>query len=258
MKPQKAHAGVAMAFCIAAMSCTPTARTEDRNRDLLLKANDEILTKGNLQYADEAFAADYASPGYDLKGPALINSFVNQLKQGFPDLKITVDQIVAEGNMVSWRRTHTGTHTGDFMGYKATGKVITWTEFNLTQFAEDGKILQEWGAGDLETALQRANGIEGTYEFLPPLKGQASMRNGRFNFVFGSADGKQPLKGQAGTYVVKDDIVTNTYTYSTDPKEVGQSFSWKVKSWSGDTATYTIMNDKGEPLREGRSLRINY
>jgi predicted SnoaL-like aldol condensation-catalyzing enzyme len=243
---------------LSLMSCNQSSDLEERNKALILKANEELIGKGNVVFADEIFDAAYNFPGNSKKGPALIKNFVTDLRKAFPDLQYKVDHLVAEGNMVAWRRTHEGTQQADYMGYKATGKKVNWQDFIVTRFTDDGRVTEEWGTSDLEVNLHSASGIEGEYEYVPPLKGQASVRNGQFVFVVGPADGSQPLQGKAGTYVIDGDKVKCTFTYSVNLKEVGTSFSWSVKSWSGDTITYITYNEKNEQTGEGRSVRTSY
>lgn len=162
MKTLKAFSGPAMAICVVVMSCTPTANFQDRNRAVILKANEELFTKGNLQFADEAFTDDYSFPGMDLKGPELVKHVVTQLKTAFPDLQYKVETTVAEGDLVAWTRTHTGTLKADFMGYKATGKVMTWNEITISRFTDDGRIAAEIGQSDFLQNFQHSTDTTAT------------------------------------------------------------------------------------------------
>jgi len=96
--------------------------------------------------------------------------------------------------------------------------------------------------------------MNGVYEYVAPVKGQATMRNGKFIFLF--AQGKGPMDGRAGTYTLAGDTAIATFAYATDPKLVGTSFKWVFKSWSGDTVTYTTFTDKGVTTGEGRAVRV--
>jgi hypothetical protein len=100
------------------------------------------------------------------------------------------------------------------------------------------------------------NDIDGVYEYLPPGKGQSVNRNGRFVYLFGSPDGKG-MTSQAGTYIISGDTVKNTVTYSTDAKQIGAVYWWKVKSWSGDTVSYNVMNEKREITGGGKAVRVS-
>ena len=240
------------------VSCNQNSNVEERNKALVIKASEELFAKGNLSYADEVIDAKFTYPGFDGKGPALIKGYLTGLKNAFPDLEYTIDHVVAEGSFVAWRRTHRGTHKADFMGYKGTGKSVSWTELNMALITDDGKVAQEWSGSDFDVNVQRASGIDGDYVNLPPLTGQTSLHNGHFVFLVGPSDGSSPLTGQAGTYTIDNDKITHTYRYSTNPKEIGTSFSWKVKSWSADTLTFTLFNAKGEETGEGRAVRVSY
>ena len=99
--------------------------------------------------------------------------------------------------------------------------------------------------------------VDGVYEYLPPSKGFGVNRNGRFVYLFGGAEAKASMTGNGGTYEVVGDSVRNRITYHTDPKQVGNVFWWKIKSWSGDTATYETMNEKGERTGGGRAVRVS-
>jgi predicted ester cyclase len=240
------------------VSCNQSSELMERNKALILKANEELIGKGNVAYADEVIDASYTYPGFDEKGPALIKTYVTDLKKAFPDLQYKVDHVVAEGDLVSWQRTHEGIQQADFMGYKGMGQTVKWQELIVARLSDDGKITEEWGASDFDLNVQRASGVEGEYVYLPPLKGQTSMRNGQFVFFVGPSDGSSPMAGQAGTYTIDNDKFTHTFLYSTNPKDIGMSFSWKVKSWSADTITYVTFNVKGEQTGEGRAVRVSY
>ena len=56
------------------------------------------------------------------RGTQVIKKFVTTLRTAFPDLQVTIKPIVAEGNMVAWPRTQTGTPQAEYMGIPATGK----------------------------------------------------------------------------------------------------------------------------------------
>jgi steroid delta-isomerase-like uncharacterized protein len=65
----------------------------------------------------------------------------------FPDMRFTVEDVVAEGDKVVVRYSIQGTHQGPFMGLPATGKAFTTTAIVILRF-ENGKIAEEWFQGD--------------------------------------------------------------------------------------------------------------
>ena len=244
-----------MSLTILLSACNEGSKLTERNKASVLKSNDEMFIKGNLGYADEVISADYVVEDYG-KGPAYIKTFVKERREAFPDLEIKVEPLIAEGNMVAWLRTQSGTLKNNYWGYSPTGKKITWKEMVFTRYGEDGKIAEEWALSNALEMLQAANDIDGVYEYLPPGKGQSVNRNGRFVYLFGSPDGKG-MTSQAGTYTISGDTVKNTITCSTDPKLIGAVYWWKVKSWSGDTVSYNTMNDKSEITGGGRAIRVS-
>jgi hypothetical protein len=108
----------------------------------------------------------------------------------------------------------------------------------------------------VEEAEAATNWLEGAFEYVPPLKGQSIISDGRFVFLYGAADGSGPMTGEAGTYGISGDTVTNTVAYSTDPEGVGRVYMWTPESTSGDTLAYVVMSQAGEVTGRGRSIKL--
>jgi predicted ester cyclase/ketosteroid isomerase-like protein len=136
---------------LSACGCAEAVDEEALNKALILRANDEILNKGNLAIVEEVFASDYVNEGTE-RGPDLISEFATSLRAAFPDLRVKVEPIVAEGDMVAWLRSHSGTHQGDFLGVPASGQSVTWQSLAMSQI-KDGKIVEEWGVTNLPQQL---------------------------------------------------------------------------------------------------------
>ncbi len=112
-------------------------------------------------------------------------------------------------------------------------------------------------AGGHRQPLSRLVGpVEGVYEYLPPLRGQAIAIQGRYTYFFGPADGSGPMVANAGTYAVNGDTISNTITFSTNPAEVGTSFRWVSIPLSGDTAEFRVVNAAGQVTIRGRSIKV--
>ena len=126
-----------------------SSNNSERNKSSMIKANDELLNKGNLSFADEVFTSDYAG-----EGPEFIKKFIGNMRTAFPDIQVSIDPIITEDNMIAWRRTHTGTHQGEIMGFQPSGKKISWQSIAFSQYNEDGKVVKEWGVSDLFEVLQ--------------------------------------------------------------------------------------------------------
>ena len=98
--------------------------------------------------------------------------------------------------------------------------------------------------------------FEGTFEYVPPLKGQCIIVDGRFVFLFGPVDESTPMVANAGSYKILHDTVTSTVTYSTDAEQVGTTFRWTVEAVAGDTMTWVVVDGAGKVTNRGRSVRI--
>lgn len=142
---------VLLPFLLFAGACTSSGNSNEQAlKELIVKANDEMFNQGNLDYADQVFTSDYAGDG-----PNLIKTFVSEMRIAFPDLNVTIEPLIAEGNMTAWRRTHTGTHQGVYMGFAPSGKKISWEDIVISRY-EYGKVAEEWAAGNLLEILQES------------------------------------------------------------------------------------------------------
>jgi len=100
----------------------------------------EPWNSGNFDALDAVVAKDYR-----LNGDGNIDELkqvIRELRSGFPDLAVTVDDIVAQDDRVAYRWTMTGTHQDDYEGIPATGKVITGTGMTFLRL-QDALILED-------------------------------------------------------------------------------------------------------------------
>jgi predicted ester cyclase len=88
----------------------------------------------------------------EVKGSEALKQRLTMLHTAFPDIHITVDDMVAAGDKVATRTTLHGTHKGKFLGIAPTGKTITATDIRITRIA-NGKLRENWLAGDLHQQL---------------------------------------------------------------------------------------------------------
>lgn len=80
-------------------------------------------------------------------GAQALKEVFARLHRAFPDLRITVEDVIAEGDKVAARNSVTGTHRGEYMGLPPTGKAITYNEIFIFRFA-GGRIAETWGVVD--------------------------------------------------------------------------------------------------------------
>jgi steroid delta-isomerase-like uncharacterized protein len=122
----------------------------------------EAFAGGNLEVLDEIVDASYV--GYDVASPEPIRGVdgVKQQAEGyrsaFPDVAVTVDDQIAEGDRVVTRWTARGTHQGDLLGMPPTGKQATVTGITIDRYS-GGKIVESWDVWDALGMLQQLGAI---------------------------------------------------------------------------------------------------
>jgi steroid delta-isomerase-like uncharacterized protein len=120
----------------------------------------EEFNKGRASYMavmDEVFAADFVhhgGAGREIRGLKDYKQFINEMFNAFPDLHLTIDDMVAEADKVVTRFTWTGTNKGEFMGRPPTNrKVTTWAI--LIRRIVGGKFVESWERLDTLSWMQR-------------------------------------------------------------------------------------------------------
>jgi predicted ester cyclase len=129
----------------------------EQNKATFCAIPEQLVNTGNLDTADQYFAPDFVdhtAPAGLPNGLAGFKAYVTMLRGAFPDLHLTVEDVVAEGETVVVRATARGTMRGDYLGMKATGKPATWTEIHIGRLAA-GKVVDHWAAIDQLGALQQ-------------------------------------------------------------------------------------------------------
>jgi steroid delta-isomerase-like uncharacterized protein len=116
----------------------------EANKTNVRRLNDEVFNKGNLALVDELMAPNYVfhtTP--EIKGPEGAKQYIAGFRTAFPDLHITIEGMVAEGDMVAIQYTMRGTFKGEFMGMAPTGKKMEIPNASFARF-RDGKQVEVW------------------------------------------------------------------------------------------------------------------
>jgi len=151
----------ALACAAFASDQVPSPRNRDvaeaRNKAIAGRVFEEIFNQGKFQVADEIYAKEFVNHGlhrsFDLQAD---QAAVHEEKRAFPDLKMTVDQMVAEGDLVTVIWTFRGTNSAAGYGLPATGVKVELRGITVWRIV-DGKIREEWSAFDqMQAASQFA------------------------------------------------------------------------------------------------------
>jgi steroid delta-isomerase-like uncharacterized protein len=123
----------------------------------------DCFNSGNVDELDELVAADAVdhdeqNPNRGTPGPDGLKQTIQMYRAAFPDLKLTIEEQIAEGNMVATRWVAVGTHQGDLPGLPATGRQSTVTGMGFDR-VENGKIAEAWGNWDTLGMMQQLGAI---------------------------------------------------------------------------------------------------
>jgi steroid delta-isomerase-like uncharacterized protein len=84
-----------------------------------------------------------------------VKDFFRMYIVAFPDLAMTVEDVVDGGSKVVARARFTGTHKGEFMGMPATGRTVDVQLIDIMRFADDGLVHEHWGVFDAMAMMQQ-------------------------------------------------------------------------------------------------------
>ena len=134
----------------------------ETNKTVSRRFLEEVFGKGKLNVLDEIIAKDHVNSGPGTipglpNGPEGSKQFVTAYRNAFPDLHLTIDEQIAEGDKVVTRWTGHGTHQGELAGLPATGKSSTVTGISIDRIV-NGKIAESWGIFD-EFGLMQQLGV---------------------------------------------------------------------------------------------------
>lgn len=121
----------------------------------------EVMNEGNEEVIDELTAENFVDhdplPGTspDRQG---IHDFVKQVRAAFPDIEMTADDILVEGDQLAVRSTMRGTHQGEFMGIPASGKKVEVSNYDFVRFEND-QVVEHWGTIDSAALMEQIGAV---------------------------------------------------------------------------------------------------
>ena len=123
---------------------------------------DQIWNQGRIERVDELLAEDavmwgIGRPDQSSRGGAEFKEFYHRQRSATPDVKITLDQVVQEGDTAFARWTATMTHTGEGFGVAPTNQTITLSGMSACRVS-NGKIVEGWNNWD-QVGMARQLGL---------------------------------------------------------------------------------------------------
>src|SRR5215471_11136803 len=135
--------------------------SEEEIKALYHPTFEEAFNQGNLAIVDDLVAPDYLNHeeplGTRSRGSDSTRQIVRMLRRAFPDLHITIEDLVAERNTVASRVTMSGTHLGPFQGIPPAGRSFQQAQMHFVRF-RDGKSIEHRAVRD-DLGMMRQLGL---------------------------------------------------------------------------------------------------
>ncbi|MCA1615645.1 MAG: ester cyclase [Acidobacteria bacterium] len=137
----------------------------EENKALVRRWFEEVWNKGRAEAIDELFAADGTAHGLadaggePLRGPAGFKPFFQRFRDAFPDIEVTVEDVITEGDKVAARCSVRGAHRGDSLGFAASGRAVEFTGMTFAR-VRDGQIVEAWNNFDFMAMFQQLGALQ--------------------------------------------------------------------------------------------------
>jgi steroid delta-isomerase-like uncharacterized protein len=134
----------------------------ENNKALVRRGFEVGMNQRKLDVFDELLAPSYHNHNMPAPspGPTGMKQVLAMFTEAFPDLQITIEQMIAEGDRVATQGAWKGTHKGVFMGVPATGKSVSVGYIDVWRM-ENGKAVENWVQMDLLGLMQQLGVVPG-------------------------------------------------------------------------------------------------
>jgi steroid delta-isomerase-like uncharacterized protein len=136
----------------------------EENKALVKRWFEEVWNKGSEEAIDEMFDNEGIAHGLSddtgspLRGPVGYKPFFRRFHDAFPDIRVDVVDMVAEGDKVAARCVVTGKHQADTLGFAATNQPVEFTGVTIVR-VRDGKIVEAWNNFDFMSMFQQLGAL---------------------------------------------------------------------------------------------------
>mgnify|MGYP006298187043 CR=1 FL=1 len=119
--------------------------TAEENKRIARRILEELVDEGNLDAIDELYHEDAVehTPMGDFSGHESIKDGFEMTRSAFSDYRVSVEDMIAEGDTVAVRLAERGTHDGEFMGIEPTGNEFEHQTMAFLRL-DDGKVAEWW------------------------------------------------------------------------------------------------------------------
>jgi steroid delta-isomerase-like uncharacterized protein len=133
--------------------------SSELNKSLIRRSYEEGLNRRNFDTFDQLIAPDFVHHSFpaSVPGPDGFKQILQLFTAAFPDLRVTLEDVLAEGDRVMTRGFFTGTHRGVFMGIPPTNRPVRVAYMDVWRLA-DGRIAENWVQLDMLALTQQLGG----------------------------------------------------------------------------------------------------
>jgi steroid delta-isomerase-like uncharacterized protein len=153
---RKGSSSLLLLFLISMPAMAQQAGDQERNKKIARSFFEEVLGQGHLDKYAESHTKDFVAHGenhaYTLEEDM---AAAKEERKALPDMRVEVNQILAERDLVAVYWTSSGTNTQAGMGFPATGKKIKIDGMTVFRF-KAGKICEEWSVWDMLSVMRQA------------------------------------------------------------------------------------------------------
>lgn len=145
-----------MLFVICVPAKAQQTKVQERNKEVARSFFGEVLGQGRLDKYAESHTKDFVAHGENHDATLEEDmAAAKEERQALPDMKVEVNQILAERDLVAVHWTAWGTNTQAGMGFPATGRKIKVDGMTIFRF-KSGKICEEWSVWDMLSVMRQA------------------------------------------------------------------------------------------------------
>ncbi len=131
------------------------------NKRLARRIFEELGNRGNMAVIPELVGSEFVNhqlDGHEVRGPEGMRRVVGEFRTAFPDVHVTVDDQIAEADIVVTRWTAAGTHRGPLGEVAPTGKRVKFSGISMMRF-DNARLIEEWELADQLGLLRQVGAI---------------------------------------------------------------------------------------------------
>lgn len=140
----------------------------EENKAIVRRFYEQVMNNGQVELLDELMDAEFDDRGEalfgSLHGREVIRQGIVATRSILPDLHVTIEDMIAEGDMVGVRGLMRCTHQGEWLGITPTGNELTWKGIAMFRLA-NGRLMQRWFNSDGLSIVQQLGLVPLTFKF---------------------------------------------------------------------------------------------